>query len=148
MSLTDPEVDASLVAPAGEVATSHAVSAILSALGDNLGELVATLAEDNYDAEFLRPSQAASTYARDLINGAARGSSVPLPAVDIGSTGDGGLTAQWGREQSPYVRLLIPADPTGAYLYARATGVKRISPATVPDLVRELSWLGDQEWTE
>lgn len=148
MSLTDAQVDSSDLETSTDAVTSETASAILSALGDNLGELVAMLAEDSYDAEFLRPTPAASALARDLMIGAARGSAVPLPAVDIGPTGDGGLTAQWGREQSPYVRLLIPADPTRAYLYSRAPEVKRVSSAGVEDLIRELAWLGTQEWSE
>jgi len=114
------------------------------ALGDNFLRLLEMLTEEVYDDDFLPPSSPAVLRLAHLLTDAAVVAVSALPPADLGSVGDGGLIAQWGPDAAPYVRLLVPADPAKAYIFTRARGVKKISPATADDLARELAWLGQQ----
>ena len=94
---------------------------------------------DDYDAEFLRPSQPVLDFIRALLPAASEFTEVDRPDPSVGAIGDGGVSVQRG--STTYVRLLVPPDPARNYLYCRSDGVGRVEPANPRQLASELQRL-------
>jgi hypothetical protein len=103
-----------------------------------LGEL---MVEEEYDADFLKPTLPAYEFAWNLLAGAIAGLTGNVPPASPAAVGDGGIFLQWG-EQDRYVRLLVPADPSQAYLYCKGDGETRtIREVNSVRLAHSLDWL-------
>lgn len=103
-----------------------------------LGEL---MVEEEYDEEFLKPTPVAYEFTWNVLAGAIAGLIGIVPLASPAAVGDGGIFLQWGG-QDRYVRLLVPADPSQAYLYCKGGEETRtIREVSSVRLVQSLRWL-------
>lgn len=126
-------------------------AADLRATPPSVARLDAIMDPAEYDEDFHAPTPAAYRFTRSLLE-AVGGHATPSlgPLGDGGLTtdrncspapvGDGGIFVQWG-PQGHYVRLLVPADPSQAYLYCRSSEQRRTCTANTETLLRELEVL-------
>jgi hypothetical protein len=100
--------------------------------------LDAMMADDEYDTSFLRPSEEAYRFARSVMESAASKLSGQIPRATPAPVGDGGIFVQFGTPER-YVRVLVPAEPSGAYLAVVRDGqVETIAGFNGNDLAERL----------
>lgn len=112
------------------------VPAEVRLLAEALTALGAVGAADYYEDGYDRPTPMAFAEACRLMLGAYGIQVQP----SVGAIGDGGLSVQWGG-QDRYVRLLVPPDPSGAYLYSKRLDERVVTQATPTGLRERLLWL-------
>ena len=93
-----------------------------------------SLSSDDWDAEFLRPSQSAIDRARALLPSGAD--------VTCSTRGDGGLRVRIHGTMWDALRLIVPPDCGGpAMLYHRNGGHWAVEPATAEGVAQRIAVL-------
>lgn len=94
--------------------TSH-VS--LAGLDDLLSQLGALMASEDYDGDFLSPTEKAAAQMRDFLKEASGLLKTAFPAGTISADRDGGLRLEWIRPNRE-LRLVVSASQRGrSYVY-------------------------------
>jgi len=97
---------------------------------------------EEYDDEFLAPTEAAYNAAWEILAEAAILCRAPTPPGSPAPLGDGGLVVEFN-QASRAIRLMMPASVEGAYLYCRGLDEKAVQPATGTDLARLLARMAE-----
>lgn len=114
----------------------------MAGLDDLFRQLDALTESEDYNDDFLSPTESATSRVRELLTRAGASLNAAFPAGTIYADGDGGLRLEWTRPERE-LRFVVSASPQGrSYIYHEQRDEYAVdySP-TAGELGKWLNWL-------